>query len=69
MSGSETRSRTSLLDMQTLCFEDGSSLPVAGDMRGIAKLQAVLVVSHIYDHLLLVGFCGHGNVALDGSFE
>lgn len=42
---------------------------MAGDMRGIAKLQAVLVVSHIYDHLLLVGFCGHGNVALDGSFE
>lgn len=69
MSGPETRSRTSLLDVQTLCFEDGSSLPMAGDMRGIEKLQAVLIVSHIYDHVLLAVFRGHGNLAVDGSFE
>lgn len=69
MSGSETRSCTSLFDVQTLCFEDGSSLPMASDMRGTKKLQAVLTISHLHDYLLLAVFRGHGNLAVDGSFE
>lgn len=42
---------------------------MAGDMRGTEKLQAVLIVSHIYDHVLLAVFRGHRNLAMDGSFE
>lgn len=69
MSGSEARSRTPLFDVQTVCFEDGSPLPMAGHVRGFKKLQAILAVSHLYDYLLLVVFRGHGNLAMDGSFE
>lgn len=42
---------------------------MAGDMRGTEKLQAVLIVSRIYDHLLLAVVRGHGNLAMDGSVE
>lgn len=42
---------------------------MVSDMRGTEKLQAVLIVSHIYNYLFLAVFRSLGNVDMEGGFE
>lgn len=53
MSVQEARSSTSLLELQTMCTQDGSSLPLAGDVRRIEELQGVYTISRVHDVVLL----------------
>lgn len=69
MSGSEARSSASLLDMSNLRFEDGSSLPVAGNLRGITKLQNVSAVFDLHNLLLLRLFRSICCLGLEGNIE
>ncbi len=69
MPSQETRSCASLLDMSDVRFEDGSSLPLVGDMRGVAKLQSFPSVPHIHDAVLFRLLWGIWGVGLEGDIE
>lgn len=69
MSGSEAGSRTSLLDMSDLRAEDGSPLPLVGNMCRVAKLQSLPPLLDLHNIVLLRllwSFCGLG---LEGDTE
>lgn len=38
--------------MSTMCIEDGPSLPLVGDVSGIAELQGLCSVLDLHDALL-----------------
>ena len=69
MPGAEAGSSTSLLDLPNVRTEDGSSLPMAGNMRWIAQLQGVPLVPYIYDLVLLCLLRSVGNVGVEGDSE
>ena len=43
----------SLFKLWKMCTEDGPPLSMAGHMRGAKELQALSIVSHLYDYFLL----------------
>ena len=69
MPGEETGSRASLLNVSDMRVEDGSSLPLAGDLRGSAELQSLPPVSDIYDCFLLRLLRGFGDLGLQRDIE
>lgn len=64
MSSKETRPCAPLFDLQAMCNENGSSLPLACDLRWITELQVVSIVSDIYEYFLLAMFRYYGDLAL-----
>lgn len=69
MPGKKTGSRTPLLNMPDLCFEDGPSLSMAGDLRGSAKLQSFPAISHIHDVILFLMLRGFRNMDLERDIK
>lgn len=67
MSGTETRSRTSLLNMSNLRAEDGSSLPLVGDMCGIAQLQSFPPLPDIHDPVLFRLLWSFSRMGVEGN--
>ena len=64
MSGEETGSRASLLNVQEVRAEDGPPLSVASNMRRTTKLQTFLAVPYLRDIILLGVFWSIGNLAV-----
>lgn len=69
MPKSEARPCASLLDMSAMCFENGSSLPMVGNMRGASKLQAILTIFNLYNNILLAMLCGHWDLVVARNFN
>ena len=67
MSDPKTRPRASLLIVQAMRAEDGSSLPMASDMRGTEKLQSVFTFLRIHNGVLLGLFWSSRNMVLERS--
>ena len=65
MPSSKTRSRPSLLHLSTMRPENGSSLPLASDVRGVAELQGLSTVLDLYHFVLLDMFCCHSYMGLE----
>lgn len=63
----ETGPRSSLLHVQTVRAEDGSSLSVAGHLCRAIQLQTVFAVFDLHIAVLLGGFCGGCWMDLDGG--
>lgn len=69
VSGEETGSRASLLDVSNVRVEDGSSLSLVGNLRGIAKLQGLPLVPDIHNPVLLPLLWRVGSLGLQGDIE
>jgi len=69
MPGEETRSRTPLLDVSEVRFEDGSSLSMVGNLRRVTKLQGFPPIPNIHNIILLLVLRRLGNVGLEGDIE
>lgn len=67
--GQETRSRPSLLDVSHMRAEDGSPLPLAGDLRGTTKLQSFSSFPYIHDVVLLPLLRSLGDLGIQGDIE
>lgn len=65
----EAGSRPSLFDVQAMRVEDGSSLPVAGNVRWALQLQGFFTVSDLHLRILLGLFCGGISLDLDRDAE
>ena len=65
----QTRPRTPLLYLPTMCVENGPSLSLAGDLCRVEELQAVFTVSDIYDVVFLGVFRRLFVDALDGDSQ
>lgn len=64
MPSKETGSSASLLDMQTLCSEDGPSLSLVSHVRRVEELQTFPAVPDLHICFLLVVFRPYGALAM-----
>ena len=55
--------------MWTMRAKNGPSLPLAGYLCGVAKLQGFSAFPHIYIGLLLALLCAYVDLALESSLE
>ncbi len=69
MPGEEAGSRAPLLDVSDMRVENGSSLSLAGSLRGTAKLQGFPSVPDIYNGVLLRLLRSLGDLGIQGDIE